>query len=47
MTVVARRAAQEQLAAGAPLVDRLELAVLPGRVGVAGGRGTECEALGM
>ena len=33
-------------AAGEPLVDRLEPAVLPGRVGVGGGGGTQGEALG-
>ncbi len=34
-------------AASEPLVDRLELVELPGRVGVAGGRGTVWEALGV
>jgi hypothetical protein len=49
------RCFREQLAVGVEvgaaaselLVDRLELAEPPGRVGVAGGRGTECEALGV
>ena len=56
MTVVARRAGlREQLAvavevggaAGEPLVDGLEPAEPPGRVGVVGGGGTEGEALGV